>query len=262
VTDEAASLADAAFGSAPGRWPLPTPITPLQTWQRAVAAAGQGRYAGAVADLDVLERMVIAGPLRSLGCSTRASFLRQLGGHSAARALDGRAWATADADPDARADALIGLAADALGIGRFALSARLLHRADGDVAAASARIPVRLAWVSAELAMATGDGDAAAGHAERAVALADTVGSVRHAVKSQVVLAAARCCQGRIEAARTVADTALAAARDHGLLPLSWALACLLGDVGSVAHAPADIVAIRDAAAASVAARGGVWSVR
>ena len=59
------------------------------------------------------------------------------------------------------------------------------------------RLPVRLAWVSAELAMATGDGATAVGHAERAIELAAALGSVRHAVKSDVVLAAALCSAGR-----------------------------------------------------------------
>ena len=54
---------------------------------------------------------------------------------------------------------------------------------------------VRLAWVSAELAMVTGDGAAAVGHAERAVELAAALGSARHAVKSDVVLAAALCSE-------------------------------------------------------------------
>src|SRR5690625_5852024 len=42
-----------------------------------------------------------------------------------------RALALAGADPQAESDALVGLAADALGVGRFAASARLLQRAAG-----------------------------------------------------------------------------------------------------------------------------------
>ncbi|KEG31865.1 hypothetical protein EN20_06585 [Mycobacterium tuberculosis] len=48
------------------------------------------------------------------------SLLRQLGWHTLARGWDGRALALAGADREAGADALIGLAADALGVGRFA----------------------------------------------------------------------------------------------------------------------------------------------
>ncbi len=191
------TLADVAFGDCPGRWPLPDATTPLELWQRAVATGGQGRYASATSDLDTLLRTPSLGSLASLAHSTRASFLRQLGGHVSARSWDGYAWALAGSDAEARADALIGLAADALGVGRFAASARLLRRA-GELVGddVPARSKVRLAWVTAELAMVTGDGFAAVGHARRAVAASESTSSVRHAVKSQVVLAAALCCAG------------------------------------------------------------------
>jgi len=256
------TLADAAFGNRPGRWPLPEAVTPPDRWQRAVAAGGQGRYASATADLDVLVRTTAVGPLASLAYSTRASFLRQLGGHASARSWDGRAWALAGSDVEAGADALIGLAADALGVGRFAASARLLGRADEFVADAPARMKVRRAWVAAELAMATGRGVAAVDHAEAAVAASEATGSVRHAVKSNVVLAAALCSAGDPLGARSVADAAFAETNRHGLVPLSWALACLLGDVGSSVYSPAEVIVARDEAAATVRNRGGVWSGR
>jgi hypothetical protein len=257
------TLADAAFGDCPGRWPLPDATTPLERWQRAVAAGGQGRYASATSDLDTLSRTPSLGSLASLAHSTRASFLRQLGGHVSARSWDGYAWALAGSDAEAGADALIGLAADALGVGRFAASARLLRRAGAIVGDdVPARSKVRLAWVTAELAMVTGDGFAAVGHARRAAAASESTSSVRHAVKSQVVLAAALCCAGDLGESRRVADAALAAAQHHGLVPLSWALACLLVDVGSSAYSPAEVVSVRDDAADTVRNRGGVWSGR
>ncbi|MDT5065310.1 MAG: hypothetical protein QOK02_1465 [Mycobacterium sp.] len=256
-------LARAAFGDDPGRWPLPEATTPLQTWQRAVAAGGQGRYASGFADLDAVGRTPGAGSLASLALSTRASFLRQLGRHVDARSLDGRALALAGSDAEARADALIGLAADAVGIGRFGVSARLLQRASEVLEhAPQRRLPVRFGWVSAELAMFRGDGAAALGHAERAVELAPSTGSVRHAVKSDVVLAAALCSAGDLDASRRVADAALLATQRLGLVPLSWALACLLRDVGSAAHAPGRIAAIRDETADAVRRGGGVWAAR
>ncbi len=61
--------------------------------------------------------------------------------------------------------------------------------------------------------------------------LADAM--VRHRVKSQVVLAGALCCAGKRERARTVADAAFDEAGRAGLVPLRWALACLLIDAGS-----------------------------
>lgn len=253
---------DVALGADPGRWPLPTAVTAEELWLRAVAAGGQGRYAAAVADLEALTRLQSRGRAASLAASTRGSFLRQLGGHDSARTWDGSAFALAGPDVDAAADALIGLAADALGVGRFAASSTLLRCAEQLVGRERAdRIPVRLAWVSAELAMARGHG-AAVEHAERAVALAAPTGSARHVVKSQVVLAAALCSVGALEAARVVADAALVDAERLGLIPLSWALASLLADIGSTALAPAEIVAARDAFAAEVRHRGGRWTAR
>lgn len=255
TTDSSAVLADAAFGADPGRWPLPTATTTHDRWLRAVAAGGQGRYAAARTELAALQAVPSLG---SLAYSTDASFWRQLGWHDRARTFDGKAYALAD-DPDAGADALIGLAADALGVGRFAASSRALERARPLVA--GARLPVRHAWVSAELAMATGEGAAAVGHAERAVALAADFGSTRHVLKSTVVLAAAHCCAGQLDRSRTLADAALDESGRLGLVPLRWALASLLAAIGSAARSPEQIERIRDESAQTVCSRGGVWRV-
>jgi hypothetical protein len=252
-------LGNVAFGDDPGRWPLPQASTPHDLWLRAVAAGGQGRYGSAMADLAHLCRLARGdGPLVSLAHSTRASFLRQLGRHDRARRWDGRAMALAGSDPEAGADALIGLAADALGVGRFAVSETALRRA-GQVLARSAppRLPVRLAWVSAELAMVRGDGVTAVGHAERAVDQAAAFGSARHALKSDVIMAAALCSAGDIDASRGVADTALHATGQLGMIPLRWALTCLLADIGSAGHTAADVLRIRNECAATVRRRGG-----
>ncbi|MGV0853835.1 hypothetical protein [Mycolicibacterium phlei] len=253
-----ARLSDAAFGDLPGLWPLPAAATSHDRWLRAVAAGGQGHYAVARTELAILYRS--CGPERSLAYSTQASFLRQLGRHTAARSWDGRALAAARTD-EARADALIGLAADALGAGRFPASARALERAAG-IAAEHPRLRVRFAWVSAELAMAGDQGTAAVEHARRGVEHAEEFGSTRHRVKSSVVLAAAHCSAGDLAAARAVADAALADTDRHGLVPLRWALACLLSEIGSDSHSAHAITAFRDDSADIVRLRGGVWSVR
>src|SRR5246127_1846624 len=153
------TLAAAAFGNQPQSWPLPTATTPRQLWLRAVASGGQGRYGSAYSDLAALRRSGSGGRLVSLAHSTQGSFLRQLGWHVQARGWDGRALALAGGDPEARADALIGLAAGALGVGRFAAGATLLGRADPAGGPVPDRIPVRRGWVAAELAMASGDGE-------------------------------------------------------------------------------------------------------
>ncbi len=214
-------LTAAAFGKQPERWPLPTARTPRELWLRAVAAGGQGRYGSARSDLATLLRSAPNARLSSLAHSTQASFLRQLGWHELARGWDGRALALAGADPEATADALIGLAADALGVGRLSAAAPLLRRADPVVAEAPAhRLSVRRAWVAAELAMAAGDGATAVRNAELAVELAavtaDGSVSARHRAKSDMVLAAALCSAGALDRARTVGDAALEAHRPAG----------------------------------------------
>jgi hypothetical protein len=256
-------LVNAAFGKNPERWPLPPATTPHELWLRAVVAGGQGRYGSALTDLARLLRLRRGGSLVSLAHSTRASFLRQLGWHTNARTWDGRALACAGSDVEASADAFVGLAADALGVGRFAASTRALDRARKLLSeSAPARLPVRLAWVSSELAMARGAGDQAVVHAQRAVELAASLGSVRHAVKSDVILAAALCSAGDVAQSRAVADAALQACERHGMIPLQWALACVLADIGSATHSAQEVAAIRDESADTVRSRGGVWALR
>ena len=263
-------LTAVAFGNQPGRWPLPSAHTPRQLWLRAVGAGGQGRYASARDDLTALLRSAPAGALASLAHSTQASFLRQLGWHQPARGWDGRAIALAGADPEAAADALIGLAADALGVGRPAASATLLSRAEPLVAdAQQRRLSVRRAWVSAELAMAAGDGAAAVRNAEVAVELAATTvdGSVsaRHCAKSDVVLAAALCSAGAVDRARTVGEVTLELTGRLGLVPLRWAVACLLVDLvdtGSLTRPITELCDIRDECARQVQHWGGAWARR
>jgi hypothetical protein len=251
----------AAFGDEPGRWPLPASTTPDRRWLRAIAAAGQGRYGSAYADLAALTRATPSGRLASLAHSARASFLRQLGWHGLARGWDGRAWALAGDDPEAAGDALTGLAADALGVGRLAAAATLLARAEPFVARAPHRLAVRRAWVAAELAMVGGEGDVAVRHAEAAAALAATTldGAARHRAKSQVVLAAALCSAGALERARDVADAALELTGCLGLVPLRWALACLLGDLAVTENRVAELRTLRDDCAGRVEHWGGIW---
>jgi hypothetical protein len=268
------TLAAVAFGNEPGSWPLPSATTPHQLWLRAVASGGQGRYGSAYADLAALRRSFPGRQadrrLVSLAHSTQGSLLRQLGWHTLARGWDGRALVLADSDPEARADALIGLAADALGVGRFAAAATLLTRVDAALAAAELpdrvadRLAVRRRWVGAELAMAAGDGAAAVRHAEEAVELAQAmaVASARHRVKSEVVLAAALCSAGAAERARAVAEAALQATGRFGLTPLRWALACLLIDIASVTISVrelGELTEIRDICAGQVRRAGGTW---
>ena len=261
------TLAAAAFGADPGRWPLPAARNADELLLRAVAAGGQGRYSSAYGDLAELLRREPRGRRASLAMSTRASFHRQLGWHAHARGWDGRALALAGRDPESGVDALIGLAADALGLGRLAASAALLNRAAGLMGSAGSpapRLAIRMAWVSSELAMASGEGADALNHAQRGRELAaqPLPALSRHRVKSEVVLAAALCSSGDLAGSRAVADAALADTQSHGLVPLRWALACLLADIGSSAHTGAEIVEIRDLSATFITRHGGRLSSR
>ena len=84
----------------------------------------------------------------------------------------------------------------------------------------------------------------------------------RHRVKCDVVLAAALCSAGDLVRSRELADTALVDTETLGLVPLRWALACLLSGIGSAAHSPAEVAQIRDRTAAFVTRHGGRWSSR
>ncbi|BBN49856.1 hypothetical protein JPH1_43310 [Mycobacterium avium subsp. hominissuis] len=223
---------------------------------------GQGRYGAALHDLARLRRTATAGRLASLAHSTQGSFLRQLGWHALARGWDGRALALAGDDPEAGADALIGLAADALGVGRFAAAAALLARVEPLLDSENIvphRISVRRGWVAAELAMARGDGELAVRRAGEAVEAAAAGAAARHQVKSEVVLAAALCSAGDIERARAIADTSLHTTARLRLVPLRWALACLLIDIGSVEFSSRQLHEIREVCAGQVRRAGGTW---
>jgi hypothetical protein len=254
-------LSAAAFGDEPACWPLPAAVTAEDRWLRAVAAGGQGHYGVAHSELAELRRSA-AAPWSSLAYSTQGSLLRQLGWHRLARGWDGRALSLAGTDRQARVDALVGLAADALGVGRFAVSMRLLEVAGAALGAGTdppGRLAVRVCWVSAELAMVTGDGGTAVGHAQRAVELASAGASLRHRVKSDVVLAAALCSAGRLAESRALADEGMNATARHGLIPLRWALASLLAGIGSDLLAAPEVAEIRDVTAGIVERRGGHW---
>jgi hypothetical protein len=192
----------------------------------------------------VLERLVCASGtpeiLRAHAAVTRAAHLRQVGGHAEALRWDGLGLALATspgrgfrdgrtesrqpadlglewADPGvdraaARVDALLGLAADALGLGEPALAARLLDAAD--LAAADSPDPfwrpaVRRHWVRAELALCRHRPQEAVEHAARALSGAEAAGAMRHAVKSALVLAVVRVGAGH--------PAAQVAHRLHGL---------------------------------------------
>nr|WP_245998266.1 hypothetical protein [Nocardia pseudobrasiliensis] len=272
-----AMFADAAFGSRPGlpAAELPPVADDVEAWLRAVVLGGQGRYAAARTQLRRLRGGVREPVLLSLITSTEASLLRQLGWHAKASALDGRALALvlpqlrrAGGHPDpalaeAVCDALTGLAADALGTDRPTLANRLLKRCQPilDDSPQRWRSRVRWHWVAAETALATPGRDLvgapAAALADTAVALADAAPSVRHRVKSRLLLAAAAAGAGDLDRSRALAEEVAERTREHHLLPLGWACAMLRS---GVAQGSAAVAATAEAAqlAAALATYGGL----
>ncbi|GGG13847.1 hypothetical protein GCM10007304_29890 [Rhodococcoides trifolii] len=232
---------------------------PSERWLAAVALGGQGRYAAARAVLRPLRRC--PDPVvRSLAASTEGSLWRQLGWHRLAGIHDGRALlelgGSGSGHLDAQADALIGLAADSIGANRLERGLTLLSRCalllDGSDGAERPRI--RMQWVHAEIALAQGRCTDALQHAEHAAALSRSYPSVRHAVKSDLLVAAAQMASGRsAEAARDVRSIT-SRADVHGLLPLAWASSMLGVALGDEASSGA-----RDRYCATIRQRGGVF---
>ncbi|WP_459547956.1 hypothetical protein [Nocardia sp. X0981] len=172
---------------------------------------------------------------------------------------------------EAAADALIGLAADALGTGRLALATRLLDRCaalldsvpDTSGYAEPAgpdrpRVRVRLHWVRAETALAGGRADTGLAEAEAALALSESGPSVRHQVKSRLLVAAAAGATGDTDRSAALAALVDQQCRTSGLVPLRWACALLrsglrAGDAATGDTAESDASACREL----IARRGG-----
>jgi hypothetical protein len=73
------------------------------------------------------------------------------------------------------------------------------------------------------------------------------------------VLAAALCGAGSTGRARAVAEAALDATGRLRLLPLRWALACLLIDIENDSFSTQKLREIRDICAGQVRRAGGAW---
>lgn len=237
------ALRAAAFGAVPllAR-PPGRPATPREAWLAAVVLGAQGRYAAAATLLGGLRRG--RDPLiASLAASALASHRRQLGGHAAARPLDGEAFALAaglrtSPDPDgldaagARADALLGLAADNLAVGRIAAARRLAARAGEQEA--GWRAVVRGGWVGAEIELAAGRAADAVAPARLALERATAQEARRHVVKSGIVLAVALSAAGSPDH-RHITDTlvgnAIADAEKCEFLSLLWPATLVAADL-------------------------------
>lgn len=135
-------------------------------------------------------------------------------------------------DAESRADALTGLAADAVASGDLARAVAWHDQAAAD-AAQDWRTLTRWHWVAAESALVSGDPLRATAHARQALAAcADR--SLRHEAKSRIVLAAA---SGRVDELVAVC----AVLRSEGWVTLAWPLALVAAD--HAAQVPGDALA-------------------
>jgi tetratricopeptide (TPR) repeat protein len=203
-------------------------------WLLGVCLASAGRYGAALAVLEPL--VAVTEPaegkvLAALSGATVASVHRQLGRHSVAQGYDEMALAGSAGSGEAGFDALLGLAADAVGqgdgqaaTGRLAEAAAL---AEGHVEWWRQR--VRLGWVRAEIALLAGRPDEAAAAAHEAVELAEHSGAPRHVAKGLLFLGVSQVEAGRTEEAAATLRRAALLAESLGTLPLQWPVRAVLG---------------------------------
>jgi tetratricopeptide (TPR) repeat protein len=203
-------------------------------WLLGVCLSSAGRYGPA---LTVLEPLVAATGtpesrvLAALSAATVASVHRQLGRHAVAQGYDETALAGSQGRGEAGFDALLGLAADAVGLGDEATAAGRLAEASGLAEGRSDwwRQRVRLGWVRAEIELLGGRPDEAIAAAQASVELAEHSGAPRHVAKGLLFLGVSQVEAGRPgEAAATLRRAALLA-ESLGTLPLLWPVRAVLG---------------------------------
>lgn len=241
-------------------------------WLRGVALGALGRYGEALSALGPLAAAVSAGaavpdlpPAReppplddspaaaaggealfgSFAASTVASLHRQLGDHATARTWDSAALAAAQplGEPGAEAvmDALLGLAADAVGLGERGEAEAGLVRAEEVVTGRHApgwRPTVRLAWVRAEVALLSDQPEVAIQRASEALRTSEQAQAPRHVAKSLLFLGVAQAsgtAPGEPPARTSAASAAVTLRRAASLAenlaatPLVWPARAMLG---------------------------------
>ena len=202
-------------------------------WLLGVCLSSAGRYGAA---LGVLEPMVAPadGPdvrlLGALAAATVASIHRQLGRHSVAQGYDEGALEASEGAGEAGFDALLGLAADAVGLGDGAVAADRLSQAVelADGRSDWWRQRVRLDWVRAEVALLEGRPSDAVGLAHAAVELAEHSGAPRHVAKGLLFQGVAQVETGRPDEAAATLRRAALLAESLGTAPLLWPVRAML----------------------------------
>jgi hypothetical protein len=175
-------------------------------------ACARGEFTRAIALAEPLARRAADRSVRVSASLTLASALRQTDRHRLARPHDERALRLAT-DKAERAHALIGLAADAVGVGDRPACERRLRQAAEAAPRGDWRVWVRLYWVRAEHALLADDPRHAARWAALALARAKRAGAARHVAKSLLFLGVALDAAGDARARRPLTEAARAAAR-------------------------------------------------
>lgn len=226
-------------------------------WLLGVCLASSGRYGAASAVLEPLAISLPVEPERlifsSLAASSMASISRQLGRHAEGRARDEVGLDLAGEAPEARFDALLGLAADAVGLGEDDEAAFRLGEATHLVMVRPDwwRQRVRVDWVAAEIALLRDQPEDAVQRAAGAVALAENSGAPRHVAKGLLFQGVAEVQVGELELAAATLRRAAGLAESLGTLPLVWPARAVLGALLSDV-APAEAAASLDVARSAV----------
>ncbi len=227
-------------------------------WLLGVCLASAGRYGGALEVLDPLvagDRSAESRMLSALASATVASVHRQLGRHPVAQGYDERALEGSEGAGEAGFDALLGLAADAVGLGDGSTATGRLAEA---TALADGRVDwwrqrVRLGWVRAEVALLEERAEDAVQAASEAVDLAEHSGAPRHVAKGLLFLGVAQLEAGRPAEAGGVLRRAGLLAESLGTLPLQWPVRAVLGAL-LAADAPDESARALDSARRAVTA--------
>lgn len=214
------------------------PEVTAAAWLLGVSMSAAGRYGGG---MRVLVPLVEAGEasaaspesrlFAALAAATCASIQRSLGRHPAAEDYDQRGLALTDGTGEAGFDCQLGLASDAVGLGRAGEAQQRLTAAE-QVAADHGeqwwRQRVRLGWVRTEVLLLEDSPHAAIEHASASVELAEQSSAPRHVAKGLLFQGVAELSAGEPDA---VATLRRAASLADGLaaLPVAWQARALLG---------------------------------
>ena len=230
-------------------------------WLLGVCLGAAGKFGSALAVLeplaaqsgtDIPERRLFA----ALAAASAASVHRQLGQHESAKALDEQGLALAEGGAEPTFDALLGLAADSVGLGDApAARGRLAEAAAiAEPRADWWRQKVELAWVQAEAALLEGNPAAAIDTLSPAITSAELSGAPRYVSKSLLFLGVAQVQSGQLPDAEVTLRRAATLAESLGAVPLLWPSRALLGALLEES-APAE------SAQSLAAARGAVIAI-